>query len=204
MMHHGVVEHYRGQSRYFEEYLVKKDRKVARLLAKHQVGTVFTGHYHANDITIRQWEDGSWIFDVETGSLVTYPCPIRRVVIRDDSLHIRTDYIRSIPSMREGFPEFARNYVRDGVAGVAEKTMIGMNIHPPDARRLSSQIGDAFLAHYAGDEVPKKPPVELDSVKFKSRMIISFKKKLIKGLYQDLPPSDNQLSIHLGSGAYAE
>ncbi len=200
MMHHGILEHYHGQKRYFGEYVVEDYRKVSRMLAGYDVKVVFTGHYHANDITVKRWQDGSFLFDVETGSLVTYPCPLRRVNIRGDTMVISTEHIRSIPSVEGNFMEYARSYVHEGVAGIAEKTMIEMNLRPEDAHRLSFQIGDAFSSHYLGDEVPADPLIDLEGVDRKGRLIIRFRKKLIKGLYNDLPPADNQLTIHLPSG----
>ena len=79
IMHHGMVEHYRTQKKHFREYVVKDYKKRSRWLASLGVQTIFTGHYHANDITLQEWNDGSFLFDIETGSLVTYPCPIRKV-----------------------------------------------------------------------------------------------------------------------------
>ncbi len=200
IMHHGILEHFRGQKRYFGEYVVEDHRKISKKLARLGVKVVFTGHYHANDITMKKWGDGSFLFDIETGSLVTYPCPIRRVEISSDTMRISTEHLDSIPSMGRDFARFAREYVHQGVSGIAERTMIEMNLRPEDAHVLANQIGDAFLSHYQGDEVAKDPLLDLEGVNLKGRMIISFRKKLVDGLYHDLPPSDNELVIHLPSG----
>lgn len=197
MMHHGVLEHYRGQKKYFGEYVVDDHRKVSRMLARLGVRVVFTGHYHANDITMKQFGDGSTMYDIQTGSLVTWPCPVRSVRLEGDSMHIETRHISSIPSHGNGFPEYARSYVISGVSGIAEQTLLEMKLRPEDASRLSSQIGEAFAAHYYGDETPREPPIDLEGVNLKGRTIISFRKKLVRGLYNDLPPADNNLSIHL-------
>lgn len=50
------------------------------------MNVVFTGHYHAQDITMERWDDETFIFDVETGSFVTYPCPLREVKIAADTM----------------------------------------------------------------------------------------------------------------------
>jgi len=202
MMHHGVLEHYRGQEKHFGEYVVNDHKKLARLLARNGVQVVFTGHYHANDITMKEWNNGSVLFDVETGSLVTYPCPIRKIELTGDSMKIETAYIHSIPSRKNDFQEFAKSYVEDGVSGIAEQTLIDMKLRPEDAERLAFQIGQAFSAHYAGDEIPREPPIDTKGVNLKGRFIISFRKSLVRGLYHDLPPSDNNLSINLQSGSY--
>ena len=200
MMHHGVVEHHGGQEKFFGPYLVNEYKKISRLLADHNVKVVFTGHYHSNDIAMKKWNDGSVLYDVETGSLVTYPCPIRKVQIQGDTMKIETMRIRSIPSNRINFQEYARKYVEEGVTGIAEQTLLDMNLRPGDAEKLGSQVGMAFSAHCAGDEVPRDPPLDMKGVNLKGRIIISFRKKLVRGMYNDPPPSDNTLVINLRTG----
>jgi hypothetical protein len=116
---------------------------------------------------------------------------------------VRTHHIRSIPSVPDDFPAFARGYAYGGVAEVAEKTLVDMKLDPEDARWLSHQIGEAFITHYRGDEVPRKPPIDLDSVNLRGRAIIAFRKKLVRGLYTDLPPGDNHLEVDLATGNFA-
>ncbi|MGL6368165.1 hypothetical protein [Aeromonas veronii] len=52
---------------------------------------MFTGHFHANDITKRQYEDGSWIYDIQTGASVSYPAPYRSVLVDIKNKLITTD-----------------------------------------------------------------------------------------------------------------
>jgi len=202
LMHHGVLEHYKGQKKYFGEYIVSENKKVSRQLADLGINTVFTGHYHANDITYKQWNNGSFLFDIETGSLVTYPCPYRRIELSGDSLSIETRYIQSIPSVQDNFQSYAKEYVVEGVSGIAEQTLIEMNLRPEDAHRLAYQIGDAISDHYSGDEIPRDPPINMEGVNLKGRLIISFRKKLVKGLSNDLSPADNHLNINLQTGEH--
>lgn len=76
MMHHGVVEHFADQGLVFPEYLVNDRDTVAGTFSDGGMGVVLTGHFHANDIS-RGTPPGSSksIYDVETGSAVTYPVP---------------------------------------------------------------------------------------------------------------------------------
>jgi DNA repair exonuclease SbcCD nuclease subunit len=74
MMHHGVVEHWAGQSKLHPEYLVEDYKHISQMLASWGVRMAFTGHYHAQDIAEASFKDGGFIFDVETGSLGT-PAP---------------------------------------------------------------------------------------------------------------------------------
>src|SRR4030042_4968758 len=73
MVHHGVVEHYIGQERNYGEYIIDDFPAASKLLAMYNARIVFTGHYHAQDITVARWaEPNKFVFDIETGSLVTY------------------------------------------------------------------------------------------------------------------------------------
>ncbi|WP_421295945.1 metallophosphoesterase [Aeromonas veronii] len=64
---------------------------ISKILAQAGVNIVFTGHFHANDITKRQYEDGSWIYDIQTGASVNYPAPYRSVLVDIKNKLITTD-----------------------------------------------------------------------------------------------------------------
>lgn len=202
LVHHGILEHFKSQKKHFDNYVVKDQRKVSRWMAGLGVSTVFTGHFHANDVTLRKWKDGSFLFDIETGSLVTYPCPFRKISLKGDRMEIETQYIRSIPSRQEGLREYARHSVRDGAAEVAEKTMLRFRLNPDDAGNIALQLGDLFADHCAGDEIPKNPSMDMRGISLWGRFLVLFRKDLISGLSKDLPPADNSLGIHLPTGAY--
>ena len=88
MMHHGILEHFEGQSQLTglgDEYVVDDWETVSESLAVQGFNLMFTGHYHAQDAVKSNFDDGSYLFDVETGSLVTYPCPMRFVTIGSDN-----------------------------------------------------------------------------------------------------------------------
>ena len=132
VMHHGVIEHYKGQEKYYGEYLVDDWPMIAERLAAGGMKVVFTGHFHSQDIVKKTFTTRVggqrrtvFIFDVETGSLVTFPCAYRIVEITEDqTMRIRSRFIDSIPSCPEGFQEYARSYVHSGIAGIA-RTLTG-------------------------------------------------------------------------------
>ena len=202
MMHHGILEHFDTQARHFEEYLVHRHKKNSRLLASMGVTTVFTGHFHANDITLQRWNDGSFLFDIETGSLLSYPCPLRQVRIEGDKMTIDTRHIQSIPSRKEGLQEYARESILEGAAHIAERTMIRYKLNPEDAGNIAMQMGNLLADHCAGDEIARDPPLDLQGVSIWGRILTFFRRKLARGLTNDLPPADNQLNIHLRTGEY--
>lgn len=196
-MHHGIVEHYKGQNRFYGEYLVDDYKKISKKFANLGINVVFTGHYHSQDITLRQMSNGNFIYDIQTGSLVTYPCPVREVRTQNNMMHVSSIFIDKIASHPTGFIDFSKEYVHSGIAGIAEKTLISYKLKPEEAAKLSGQVADAFLAHYEGDETVPEQYLDLDGVGLWGRMIILFKRKLIVGLYNDLPPEDNDVIFSL-------
>lgn len=76
MQHHGIVPHFGYEPVVFGEYLVDDYEAVARAYAEAGIAAVFTGHMHANDIAAATYGDAT-IYDIETGSLVTYPSRMR-------------------------------------------------------------------------------------------------------------------------------
>ena len=202
IMHHGILEHFQTQKKHFGDYVVKDHKKRSRWLAGMGVQIVFTGHYHANDIALHLWKDGSFLFDIETGSLVTYPCPIRKITLRGDSMEISTEHILSIPSMDNGLQEYARKSVSQGASDIAAKTMLKYKLNPEDANYLATQLGNLFSEHCMGDEPARNPAISLDGISLWGRTMILFRKRFIRGLSNDLPPADNTLTIQLHTGRY--
>ncbi|MEJ2740794.1 MAG: metallophosphoesterase, partial [Dehalococcoidia bacterium] len=147
MMHHGVVEHYNGQEKNFGEYIVHDYPAVSKLLATYNVRLVFTGHYHAQDITVvRRTEGEKFLFDVETGALVTYPCPYRLVDIdSSQKAEVRTGHIESIASYPEGFPGFTRAYITKGIENIALLAIQKYKVKQAQAEKLAGQVSEAFV-----------------------------------------------------------
>ncbi len=195
-MHHGIIEHYKGQEKFFGEYIVDDWEKVSKSFTDLGINIVFTGHYHAQDISMKEWRNGNYIIDVETGSLVTYPCPVREVILSDESLKITTQHIFEIPSQND-FEAYSRDYVYSGISGIAEETLISYKMKPDQAAKLSGQIADAFVAHYSGDEIVPDRYFNLKGIGIFGRIVVLVKRKLIVGLYHDLPPADNDVEIPL-------
>lgn len=79
MLHHGLVEHFDMEEEFLGDYLVNDYQSISAAFADAGIHYVFTGHMHANDIATMTTEAGNQLYDIETGSAVTYPCPMRFV-----------------------------------------------------------------------------------------------------------------------------
>ncbi|MBN1835250.1 MAG: metallophosphoesterase [Spirochaetales bacterium] len=204
MVHHGIMEHFPSAEKHYEEYMVEGFPEVARMLAAYNVRVVFTGHFHAHDITLQRWPDGKFVYDVETGSLITYPCPLRVCSIRDNSLYLETRRVERIPSHPSDFQEFSREYTSNAVAGIAIDTMRELKVKEEDALFIAPQVARAFVAHYGGDEQPPETVIDKKGVGFMGRLVLWNRGSLIRGLWQDLEPPDHDLLVDLGDGSWVQ
>lgn len=206
MMHHGIMEHYAGQEKNYGAWIVDDYEAVAKLFASYNARMVFTGHFHAQDITMKNYADsGKFVYDIETGSLVTYPCPYRIVNIsKDQQAAITEGMVTSIKSHPSDFPQFGRQYLFDQVAGMATRTLMGYGIGQAESENIAKQIAPAFVAHFAGDEklAPGQQPVIETGLSPLAWAVIQYRKDLIIGLWNDLPPADNNITINLRDGSW--
>lgn len=148
MMHHGIAPHFRMEDVILSEYLVDDFDLLARRFAEMGIKVVFTGHLHSQDIA----REGN-IVDVETGSLVSYPHPIRTVDITPDSLHITTQLISSLGSMQQGesMDDKSKRFVASSAAHMVDG-MMPADIPEPAKKAIEQLAGQAYMLHLAGDE----------------------------------------------------
>ena len=206
MMHHGVVEHFAMQSVLFAEYLVNDRDAVAGLLSTGGVGAVFTGHFHANDITVGKPAGTTRsIYDIETGSTVTYPCPYRVVELASDRLAITTKHVTSIDYDLGGAPDF-QTYAHDSLQLGLETLIASLIEAPPysipadEAANISPWLGDGLVAHYAGDEVmPAAALAESQTLLAASTLVEQLAGTMLQNIYTDLPPPDNTVTLDLAA-----
>jgi len=202
MMHHGLLEHYRGNKKFYGSYIIEDNEKISSLLMEHGVNVVFTGHFHSQDIALKKAQ-GNYLYDIETGSLVTYPCPFRIVTIDSNQrMEIRSKSITATATHTTFFLEhaFAQSY--NAAEQLAMKTLKKWWISQKDAELLAPQIVNAFTAHGTGNEEKPGDILNLQGVGLWGRIVMLFKKPLLEGLWEQSPPPDNNLSIDLETGSY--
>ncbi len=205
-LHHGIMEHYPSNEKHYDEYILDNHEKISELLARYHVQLAFSGHFHAQDITVKRFDElNRSIFDIETGSLVTAPCPYRIVTItKDQKAKIESRFIRSIASRPEGFVEFSNNYVFEGTMKLADEALQGYKVGEEDRKIINPQIAKAYATHLRGDEILPSDLYDNDGVGYWGRFIIFMQADLIEGWYTDLPPKDNNLTINLLTGDWED
>ena len=82
MQHHGLIAHFDVQPTILPMYLVNNYERLTQEYADAGMSVMFTGHSHAVDIASATTAAGNTIYDIETGSGLTYPSPLRFVELR--------------------------------------------------------------------------------------------------------------------------
>jgi len=177
MIHHNVVEHFAHQGVFAVPYMVDNFRDVQEKFMEYGINVLFTGHFHSSDISMVEGAHGNCLYEVETGSIVTYPCPYRIVEMTGDSLYIETKYIEEIDytisegvdfqtyarqTIEHGFMEMFAGFINNYHSTLADylprwaKSFITI----PDAATLTDMVMmnlsdsaiEMMLAHYSGNE----------------------------------------------------
>ena len=198
MMHHGIVEHFMGESVLFADYLVDDWHNKAEELMNAGLKVIFTGHFHANDATMITNGDLSMV-DVETGSPVIYDSPFRIAKFKNNILSISTKHIEHIiypPLNGVSFHEYEKAFSLQGIKIQAKYMLMNQpyGLSEEMADQISPLFADAMLAHLGGDEmITPEANAGIQAISEFSTDLAG----ILLGLYTDLPPSDNDLVVDL-------
>jgi 3',5'-cyclic AMP phosphodiesterase CpdA len=198
MMHHGLIEHFMGESVIFSDYLVDNWEARADELMEAGLKVIFTGHFHAND-AIQRTTGALSLVDVETGSPVIYDSPVRMINLVNSKLYIRTEHIERIfyPALNGvSFHEYEKAFSLSGFEIQARYMLMSPPYNVPEeiVSQISPAFADAMLAHFAGDEtISDETNATIQAIAGISPDL----GQILMGLYTDLPPADNNLVIDL-------
>lgn len=153
MMHHGLMEHYQGQNSVDPGYVIENPEADINSLIDAGLKIILTGHYHATDIT-KKTHDGKFVFDVETGSTVTYPCTYRMLTISGDREHFTFRKQSTTALMGAGFDDAARTFSTSHLDGYFTYLLTNMGVPSPYNSGFAPWFTGGAMAHFAGDETP--------------------------------------------------
>ncbi len=199
MMHHGIIEHFTGQETLNPGYVTDNWEANSDALADAGLRFMFTGHFHANDITMRKSLCNNEIFDIETGSLVTPPSPYRLINMDLDNLCLDTKHITSINSTLPLGLNFV-TYSNIFMSAHVDEIFTYMLSHDPynmplvTAMMVAPRFKNAVMAHYAGDEHITAEEQAKDDVVGQLAPILGI---VLHNLWTNLPPADNQYCISI-------
>ncbi len=217
MMHHGLIPHFSMEKTLFSNYVVDDWENISAKFADMGMKVIFTGHFHAQDIATTQTKNNQSIYDVETGSLVTYPCPYRLVELTDNKIDIETETVHEIDYNTQGkpFPQYAADFLTHGLSDMVPQFLTELFVQRgmalKDAKIAAIQLAtvkltptftlqnlvvDALKSHFIGDEVYDTTRSNIVSkLQASNNQKIKLLGKFLYSLYNDTPPPDNNVII---------
>jgi len=198
MMHHNLIEHYQGQNDLDPEYVTDNWESNTQLFMAAGLEVIFTGHYHANDITAYT-HNGTTLYDVETGSQVNPPLPYRLLNLKSSSLNIESSHITSINASLPGGADlvtYSKAFFAAHLDGAFSYllTQAPFDLSEADAAAAAPHFRDAYMAHFVGDEVmPNAEPAYLGDLTTLSPIAAM----ALATLWTDINTADNTLTIAL-------
>ena len=165
MVHHNVIEHLPGQYRHElgRRYMLDNAPNLLKILRNAGVKLIFTGHLHVQDIAQQ-----SGIYEITTGSPVSYPHPYRILELRRDrrgeySLTVESHRIDSVANW-ENLQERSRNWMGDRSHPFMMRLLTAPPLSLPviEAEQLAPQLRYFWSDIAAGDtlfDFPNFPPL---------------------------------------------
>jgi hypothetical protein len=206
MMHHGIVEQFTGKHQTFPGFMVDNYTDVADQLMNAGLKIMFTGHFHASDI--RQQQSGNQtLYDIETGSVIVYPCSHRLITyIKDSALIISTKHITNANysdiAPYQTFQQYAESLSRIAVDTMFTTILMAQPFNYDDtaAWHIAQCMGTALSVHVAGDEDKALEDTAFIGKTGRQYGASSWLPGYCDFLWTDLIPKDNSLTIQLKSG----
>ena len=160
MMHHPLIEHISNSEMLVSTASLTNSDDVRNALVDAGVKVVFSGHFHTSDIA-KDYNDAitKEIYDVNTGSLDSYPCDYRVVTLNNDmsQMGIATYHITSLT----GKPEFTSAYAQTRLHASVKKIVKAKAEEKAGALapymttqidNISTNVADAYIIHAEGNE----------------------------------------------------
>jgi len=159
MLHHNVLEHLPGQAQHGmgQRYMLENASELLTLLEQARVPLIFTGHLHVQDIAHHQGIHHQNLYEITTGSLVSYPHPYR--VLRfeqDDSgrsqLTVETERVSTVPGWN-ALQHLSREWMGDRSFHFMHRflTLPPLSLSPAEATSLAPSLRYFWADIASGD-----------------------------------------------------
>lgn len=161
MMHHPLFPHVLGVDRLGSSFNISGYEMVRNRLANAGIRVILTGHIHISDIA-RDWNADLTkdIYDVNTGSVISYPCDYRIMTLSNDlqTLDITTESITTLPSDSK-FGATAKTRFHDSIEKLINDKINSTGYAVAVNSFFSDELKDAVNAaiiHAEGNEIKAK------------------------------------------------
>jgi len=194
MMHHGLVEHVVLQDMLLPQYLIDDWRRLAALFADNGLKFIFTGHFHSHDISEFISDAGNKIYDIETGSLQSYPYPYRIINITNKEMDIATRNVKSISSNPDLFTQ-GRLFLKDQIiTQIKQRFGKKLNHLPGESIDRIVDLGSEIaILHIQGDEVLNDDTKQqIKALAKEADIPVDLSPEFLQ---LDFPPGDNNVTL---------
>lgn len=195
MMHHPLIPHITNGETLVTAYVIDDYDNVRKALIDAGIKVVFTGHFHTSDIA-KDYNDEltKEIYDVNTGSLISYPCDYREVTLSEalSELSITTGHISELTA-GDGFATTAKNRLHESTKKIVKdkaKDKLGGSIPSymtTMVETLAGKVADAFIIHTEGNEADVDTKTLMSDVKMVFTMMPETKAMCESMLYDKAP-----------------
>lgn len=160
MVHHNVIDHLPGQSTHVlgRRYMLDNAPVLIDILEKYNVKLIFTGHLHIQDISHIKG-----IYEITTGSLVSYPHPYRILELTTNSLgetklKIESHRVEKVPGW-ERLSHTSKQWLSDRSFPFLMKllTTPPFNLEEKKAAELAPELKDFWATMSEGDAIFNYP-----------------------------------------------
>lgn len=163
MVHHNVIEHLPGQlhNPLGRRYMLENAPDLLHILRSAGVQLIFTGHLHVQDIAVQ-----NGIYDITTGSLVSYPHPYRILNFSQTEqgrwLQIESGRVEAVPNW-PNLQHTSREWMGDRSFPFMLKllTQPPLSLPPAEAEQLAPILRHFWADIANGDaafDFPQLPP----------------------------------------------
>ena len=178
MMHHPLFPHIVGGETFVENVSVVNYTTVCNRLADAGITTIFTGHIHTSDIA-KEWnaDKSKTIYDINTGSLCSYPCDYRVVALNNDFTRMLVS-TQTVTGESTITADDAKTRLHDGMEKIvsAKLTASGFGTY---ASYVAPMFADACIYHAEGNENLSTGDNSAESCLSSLQLILSFAKSSI-------------------------
>ncbi len=201
MMHHPLFPHITGANLFIDTYTVANYETVRNKLIDAGVKYIFTGHFHTSDIAY-DWNDDetNGIYDINTGSLISYPCDYRMLDLSADKKTLSLTTLSLNPSgSKEWLKERVKTITTDKMNAKAGNLALSFSTQ---INNLASFAADLFILHAEGTENESEGRKDLVSTytgyktNLKYNMILSYGGINDATIYSILDDKSNYGSDH--------
>ena len=165
MMHHALNLHLANIEKFFGTAMINHADDIRQRLIDAGVKVILTGHFHTSDIA-KDFDKNLTkpIYDIATGSLISYPCDYRELAFSTDlsELKVTTGHITSTAGNPTFSPDSAKVRLHEAVMDHSKESALAIvrekygeksaAVAELTITPLANYAADAFVIHAEGDE----------------------------------------------------